>query len=105
MRDWTKSIYSDGTEEYVSNPAPKLGEEITIKLSFLSGAPVRDVLFWRIVNGAESYCSMEFEERKSGLDYYRVKTTLNEPKLQYHFVLTTEDAAYFYTQASGNDRS
>ncbi len=99
MRDWTKSIYSDGTEGYVSNPAPELFDEITIRLSFLSDAPVRDVLFWRIVNGAESYTPMEFEESKGGLDYYRVKTTLNEPHLQYHFVVTTDDAAYFYTQA------
>ena len=30
MRDWTKSIYSDGTEGYVSNPSPVLGEEITV---------------------------------------------------------------------------
>ena len=44
MRDWTKSIYSDGTEGYVSNPSPVLGEEITIRLSLLSGAPVSDMV-------------------------------------------------------------
>lgn len=99
MRDWTKSIYSDGTEGYVSNPEPRMGDEITIRLSFLKGAPVCDVLLWRLVNGAESYVSMEFEKSESGLDYYSAKTTLNEPRIQYHFVLVTEDAAYFFTQA------
>ena len=99
MRDWTKSIYSDGTEGYVSDPAPSLGKEITISLSFMSGAPVSDVLLWRIVNGAETYIPMELDHSESGLDYYSAKTVLNEPVLQYHFVLVTEKAAYFYTQA------
>lgn len=98
MRDWTKSIYSDGTEGYISNPSPVLGEEITIRLSLLSGAPVSDVLLWRIVNGAETYIPMEREKSCGGLDYYCAKTTLNEPILKYHFVLVTEDAAFFYTQ-------
>ncbi len=99
MRDWTKSIYSDGTEGYVSNPAPEMGEEITISLSLMSGAPVSDVLLWRIVNGAETYTPMVREKSSDGLDYYCAKTTLNEPVLQYHFVLVTEEAAFFYTQA------
>ncbi len=98
MRDWTKSIYSDGTEGYVSNPSPRLGDEITISLSFLSEAPVNDVLLWRIVNGAETYVPMIRKKSCDGLDYYSTKTTLNEPVLKYHFVLVTEDAAYFYTQ-------
>ena len=99
MRDWTKSIYSDGTEGYVSNPAPEMGEEITISLSLMSGAPVSDVLLWRIVNGAETYTPMVREKSSDSLDYYCAKTTLNEPVLQYHFVLVTQEAAFFYTQA------
>ena len=99
MRDWTKSIYSDGTEGFVSNPSPKLGEEITISLSMMENAPVREILLWRIVNGAESFITMEKSCCRNGLDYYSVKTVMNEPLLQYHFVVVTEEVAYFYTQA------
>ncbi len=99
MRDWTKSIYSDGTETYVSNPAPRLGEEVELRLSLVTGAPVRDVLLWRISNGWETYLPMELQRTEGGLDYYAATTRVNEPILQYHFVLTTEDTVYFYTQA------
>ena len=99
MRNWTESIYSDGTGAFVSNPAPRLQEEITITLRFLHEESVSDVLLWRIVNGAETYIPMEYYKTEGGLNYYRAVTTLNEPKLQYHFVLVTKETVYFYTQA------
>ncbi len=98
MRDFTLSIYSDGTGSFVSDPTPRIGDEVTIWLRFLHDESVKDVILWRLVNGAESYADMEYDRTENGLDYYKVNTGVNEPRLQYHFVITTGDAVYFYNQ-------
>ncbi len=99
MKDFTLSIYSDGTSAFVSDPSPKLWDEITIYVRFFHSDQVRDVLLWRLVNGAEAYHNMEYDRSEDGLDYYKVNVKVNEPRLQYHFVITTDTVAYFYTQA------
>ena len=99
MKNWLDSIYSDGTVGFVSNPTPELRDEIEISLRLWEESPVKDVLLRRIINGAEQYIDMEVSKTESGLKYYSAKFKINEPKLQYHFVITTEDVVYFYTQA------
>ena len=98
MRDFLQSIYSDGTIGFVSEPEPKLGDEITVWVRFLHDESVKDVLFFRLVNCAECYADMEYDRTEDGLDYYKVNTPVNEPRLQYHFVITTENTVYFYNQ-------
>ena len=41
--DWLKSVYSDGSKWFVSNPLPKKGEKITIALQVLEDSPVTSV--------------------------------------------------------------
>ncbi len=99
MKDFSSSIYSDSTRGFVSNPAPSPGETITISIRFLQDPGVKCVFLWRLVNCAENYIPMSFVRTEGGLSYYEAKTTLNEPKLQYHFVIIRDDELYFYTQA------
>ena len=77
MKDFTLSIYSDGTSAFVSDPHPKLGDEITIYVRFLRSDLVRDVLLWRLVNGAETYLNMEYDRTEGGLDHYKVNVWRN----------------------------
>jgi len=98
MKNWLDSIYSDGTVGFVSNPEPELGEEIEISVRLWEKSPVKDILLKRIINGAEQYIDMEVTKIISGLKYYSAKIRVNEPKLQYHFAITTENEVYFYTQ-------
>ena len=103
MRDFCSSIYSDSTCGFVSNPAPEFGETISIRIRFLEDPGVSKVFLWRLVNCAENYTPMEYLETKGGLAYYEAKTTLNEPRLQYHFVIIKDNELYFYTQAGVMD--
>ena len=32
MEEWLESVYSDGSSDFVSNPAPALGETVQIRL-------------------------------------------------------------------------
>lgn len=49
MEKWLQSVYSDGTEQFVSSPVPSLGEEIMIKIRVEENTPVQQYClfpFW-----------------------------------------------------------
>lgn len=98
MKDWLNSVYSDGTRGFLSNPSPKTGDRIRVQIRFLDSAPVKDVLLWHVVNGAEAYIDMSWDHVDKGLVYYSAELMINEPRIQYHFVITTADTIFFYTQ-------
>ncbi len=99
MKNWLESVYSDGTRGFVTSPVPFLGEKVKIKLRFLEGAPVKDVLVRQMVNGAEHYTTMEFSYSEDGLAYYEAEIEINEPVVKYIFAITTDSNYYFYNQA------
>lgn len=98
MNTWLESVYSDGTEAFVSNPAPRLGETVTIRLRLAADAPVKHVLLRSVPNGAERLTEMERREAYRGLVYYEAPLEISENRMQYHFYLVCEDTIYFYNQ-------
>ena len=99
MSNWTDSIYSDGTLGFVSNRTPSLGEKISIRLRLLEDSPVKHVFLRRHTNGAEEYLEMTKVDTRSGLAYYEVETVMNEPRLDYSFMVACDDIIYYYNQA------
>lgn len=98
MNNWLESVYSDGTELFVSNPAPKLGETVTVRLRVYADAPVEHVLLRSVPNGAERLEQMQLAEVKNGLAYYEAPLRISENRMQYHFYLVCKDVVYFYNQ-------
>ena len=98
MQTWLESVHSDGTCEFVSNPAPGLGETVTIRLRMYADAPVQYVLLRSIPNGVERFTEMTVAKRERGLVYYEAPLTMTENRMQYQFYLVCGDAVYFYTQ-------
>ena len=95
---FTKSIYSDGTKNYVDKPIPKLNDNVNIGLSMLDD-DVSSVFLLRIRNGAEEYHEMKPIGNRGKLAYYQVSIDINEPVLSYHFVVVRKSVIYYYTQA------
>lgn len=98
MLSWLDSVYSDGTEYFVSNPSPKLGETVTIRLRMYADAPVEHVLLRSVPNGAEFLQEMTPAETKDGLRYYEAPLRITENRIQYQFYLVCRDIVYFYNQ-------
>lgn len=98
MNTWLESIHSDGTVEFVSNPAPKLFETVTIRIRMYEDSPVEHVLLRTIPNGAERFTEMRIAKRERGFVYYEADMTMTENRMQYHFYLVCKDIVYFYTQ-------
>ena len=98
MEEWLESVYSDGTECFVSNPLPKLGESVTVRIRMYEDAPAEHVLLRTIPNGAEMLIEAKKEKTERGLTYYAAELKMTESRMQYHFYLVCKDVVYFYTQ-------
>ena len=98
METWLESVHSDGTAAFVSNPAPKLFEKVTIRIRMYEDAPVKHVILRSMPNGMERLDDMHVLKRDNGFIYYEATLLMNENRIQYHFYLVCENAVYFYTQ-------
>ena len=98
MNTWLESVHSDGTGEFISKPAPRLFETVTIRIRMYEDAPVEHVLLRTIPNGAERFSEMRIGKREHGFVYYEVEMTMTENRMQYQFYLVCKDVVYFYTQ-------
>ena len=95
---WLESVYSDGTAEFVSSPAPKLFERVTVRVRIYKDAPVRHVLLRSLHNGAECLDEARIIKTERGLTYYEAPLTITENRIQYQFYLVCDNIVYFYTQ-------
>jgi len=98
MDKWLESVYSDGTAEFVSNPSPKLFENVTVKIRMYEDAPVKHVFLRSIPNGAERLEEAHIVKKEHGLVYYEAPLAITENRIQYHFYLVCDDIVYFYNQ-------
>lgn len=98
METWLESVYSDGSAAFVSNPAPKLHETVTIRLRMYQDAPVEYVFLRTMPNGGELKVEMHRAENRDGLVYWECPLQIIERRTQYHFYIACKDVIYFYTQ-------
>lgn len=97
MADWLNSVYSDTTKNYVSNPCPKVNENVVISLQMRKNSEIRKVILRYREFGFERLCLMEKKEEEL-LFWYEAKVKVQEKRFQYQFYLVTEDKIYYYTQ-------
>jgi alpha-glucosidase len=98
MNKYLKSVYTDGSIYFVSNPLPKKGEAIKIRLRALTGNNFSKVILFTKLDGVSIYKDMEVVETKNGLDYFECEVTCNEDELHYIFYIVSEGRLYYYNQ-------
>lgn len=98
MEQWLESVYSDGTDVFVSNPQPSPGEWVQIQLRLYEDAPVQHVILRSVPNGAETLMDMYRYKTENGLAYYEAWIQVNEKRLPYHFYLVSNGKIYYYNQ-------
>jgi len=101
--DWKDSIYSDGSGCFVSNPNPKIGETVVIKLRVFKWAPVKSVVLRYIKNGGDMHVKMEKTEERGVFAYYGYELKISQPKINYHFLVGTDNETYYYNQLGITD--
>lgn len=95
---WLHSVYSDSTENFVSNPCPRKGEKIKIRLRMIENDQIREVILRTREFGIENRICMKLISREKGLRTYEAEVCVNEARFHYQFYLVTSDAIYYYTQ-------
>ena len=98
MENWLESVYSDGTAAFVSNPAPKMFETVTVRLRMYQDAPVERVFLCTMPNGEEHLIPMLEVKRERGLKYFQAPLQMTQTRMQYQFYLVTKETIYFYNQ-------
>ena len=98
MHSWLQSVYSDGSPYYVSNPKPRSGETISIRLSVSENDELKAVILRSREFGSEILREMAVRDVRHGLRFYETQVTVREHLFAYQFYLVTESSVYYCTQ-------
>lgn len=98
MNKYLRSVYTDGSIYFVSNPLPKKGETIKIRLRALSGNDFKKVILFTKLDGVSIYKDMEVVEQINGLDYFECEVTCYEDELHYMFYIVSDGKLFYYNQ-------
>ncbi len=101
--NWKDSIYSDGSNHFMSNPNPELGEVITVKLRVFSDAPVQYVILRYVINGTDHYTLMDKVETGTVFSIYSCKLKITQKVINYHFMISAEKDTFYYNQLEVTD--
>ncbi len=101
--NWLHSIYSDGTAIFLSNPQPKLRETITVRLRFYKDSPVDEVFVKFVRNGEQPVIPAERSIEDDLFVYYEAQLFMNQPRMQYQFILASEGRLLYYNQRGVHD--
>lgn len=95
---WLKSIYSDGSRRFVSNPLPKTGDTITVALQMIENSDVHAVFLQAKKNGVERPQKMKQGSVSDGLARYETSVQVFEKEFRYFFIILTSDCIYYYNE-------
>lgn len=101
---WTAGLHHDGSALYVSNPLPRLGENVTIRLRAPLDAPITAVFLRSAPDGENHLERMKITERDSLSAYWSATLPVSMPRNNYRFKILTGEGAY-YLNALGVHRS
>ena len=96
---WLLSVHHDGSEKYVSNPYPRLGEHVLLRLRTSPQAPLEQVYLRIAPDGEQAFLMMQPGPLEPAARWWQVELTVQEPLVHYRFILAAGDGAWFYNAA------
>ncbi|MDQ7036080.1 MAG: alpha amylase N-terminal ig-like domain-containing protein [Anaerolineae bacterium] len=105
LPQWMVKLHHDGSEVYISNPLPKIGTTVTVKLRAPKDAPINLVFIRAMIDGEFRMVKMKRTAKKNKLaQWWQGELPIEQPRTDYRFKLMTDAGAYFYT-AQGASRA
>ncbi|HSN77945.1 MAG TPA: alpha-amylase family glycosyl hydrolase, partial [Anaerolineae bacterium] len=96
---WLQSVHHDGSDAFVSNPYPRLGDAVQIRLRAGVGAPIRRVFVRSAPDGEQAFVRMEPEDAAGPARWWQVELPVNQPLVHYRFALEAEDGVWWLNAA------
>jgi alpha-glucosidase len=84
---WLSSIHHDGSDLYVSNLYPRLGEKVRLRLRVSAAAPVRHVYLRTFPDGEQAITSMQPRAIEPPVAWWETELLISEPVVQYRFIV------------------
>ena len=98
MYTWIDSVYSDSTINFVSNPYPERGENISISIRVRKNPDLKHVILRTKIFGMEQLTEMKVDREVGGLVYYKADVACIDSVISYQFYLVTDREVFYYTQ-------
>lgn len=96
---WLHSVHHDGSQQYVSNLTPKLGETVGLRLRTATIAPIKRVLLRTFPDGEQLVTVMHRAAATPDAQWWEIDSPIREPTVHYRFVIEAEDGVWWYTAA------
>ncbi|HEU4382814.1 MAG TPA: alpha-amylase family glycosyl hydrolase [Anaeromyxobacteraceae bacterium] len=96
---WLASVHHDGSARHVSNPWPRLGEAVRIRLRIGAAAPVRRAWIRSSPDGEQAFTPMAPAGVEAPARWWEADLVVSEPSVHYRFVLEAEDGVWFHSAA------
>ena len=94
---WLRTIHHGGSEKYVSQTYPQLGETVRLRLRVGSHAPVQNVYLRTFPDGEQAFTRMNKGEKTQVTQWWQVDLPVKEPVVNYRFLLETDEGVWTYT--------
>lgn len=99
LPSWLATIHHDGSELYVSDLTPRLGDTVRLRLRLDAAAPVRRVVLRTLPDGEQALTAMQRAADTPPVQWWTIDLTLTEPVTHYRFILDTDEAIWHYSAA------
>jgi alpha-glucosidase len=96
---WLATVHHDGSELYVSDLTPRLGDTVRLRLRLDRTAAVRRVVLRTLPDGEQALTAMTHADDDPAVQWWEIDLTLREPVTHYRFILETGAAVWHYSAA------
>jgi alpha-glucosidase len=103
LPDWLQTVHHDGSEKYLSNPYPDLGDSVKIRLRVGLSAPIKEVYLRTFPDGEQAFTAMRGLSRELPSRWWEGEVEISQPDVHYRFLLVAEDGLWWYTAAGYAD--
>ena len=93
---WLSSIHHDGSERYVSELHPRLGDTVRVRLRLARTAPVHHVILRSVPNGEQSLMAMTCGDDDAPSQWWEGELEIVEPICNYRFIIASDDGMWHY---------
>lgn len=96
LPDWLLTVHHDGSDLYLSNPYPALGEKVQIRLRVGAQAPVKQVYLRTVPDGEQRLTPLQPAPPTPPARWWEGTLEVSEPRTIYRFLLVAEDGVWWY---------
>jgi alpha-glucosidase len=96
---WLQSIHHDGSERYVSDPTPRLGQTIRLRLRTGLDAPLRRVFLRNAPDGEQAFTALHAGQVDAAARWWETEVAIHQPLMHYRFALEADDGVWWLNAA------